>query len=89
MVVNAALASAALRATALGATALGATALGAAGLVVCAFTVGFSFGFRAAFTALLVIFIFSVSHSINRRRTGPPPRSSRKQTSFHTTAAGH
>ena len=40
-------------------------------LVVFGVTVGFSLGFRAAFTALLVIFIFS-SVSFNGRRTVAP-----------------
>jgi hypothetical protein len=50
------------------------------------FTVGFSFGFRAAFAALRYIFMFSIS-TFNGRRRGPPSLS-RKQTSFRTTAAG-
>jgi len=47
-------------------------ALGAEVLVGFDVTVDFSFGFRAALTALLVIFIFSVL-DFNRRRVRPPP----------------
>jgi hypothetical protein len=78
MMVNAglvpgALVLAVLAPAALGTAALGAGALGAAVLVAFDVTVGFSFGFRAAFAALLGIFIFSV-HDFNGRRKRPPPR---------------
>jgi hypothetical protein len=67
-------------ALALGAIAPGALAPGA--IVKVDFAIGFSFGFRAAFAALLVIFIFSV-HSFNGRRMRPPPRL--PASSLHST----
>jgi hypothetical protein len=93
MMVNAGLGAEAFILAALGAGALGAggvlgtgvlgtKALVPAALVAFDVTVGFSFGFRAAFTALLVIFIFSVL-DFNRRRIRPPP--CRPVSSRHST----